>query len=114
MKLLRLAFLIVALTVSRAFVAQGEVATINILSPADHAQLDAGEEHLLVYEVIPGPGGDHFHVWVDQKRGPGVHNTAGTYALPKLGPGEHLISIKVVDKGHIPTGPQGSITVIAR
>jgi hypothetical protein len=89
-------------------------ASIKILSPANHAQLDAGEEYPLKYEVIPGPGGDHFHVWVDDDRGPGVHDAKGTYMLPKLSPGTHTITIKVVDKGHVPTGPEQSITVTAK
>jgi len=89
-------------------------ASIKILSPANKAQIDAGEEYPLKYEVVPGPGGDHFHVWVDDDRGPGVHDAKGTYMLPKLSPGTHTITIKVVDKGHVPTGPQQSITVIAK
>ncbi len=89
-------------------------ASIKILSPKDHAQLDAGEAYPLEYEVVPGPGGDHFHVWVDGERGPGVHTLKGTYTLPKLSPGEHVITIKVVDKGHVPTGPEQSIHVTAK
>jgi hypothetical protein len=89
-------------------------ASIKILSPADKAQVDAGEQYPLKYEVTPGTGGDHFHVWVDDDRGPGIHDSKGTYMLPKLSPGTHVITIKVVDKGHVPTGPQKSITVIAK
>ena len=88
-------------------------ASIKILSPKDKGRIDAGEEYGLQYEVTPGPGGDHFHVWVDGDRGPGVHDTKGTYKLPKLAAGKHTITIKVVDKDHVPTGPQKTITVIA-
>jgi len=88
-----------------------EKASIQILSPADGAQLDAGEVYPLQYAVVPGPGGDHFHVWVDAERGPGVHERKGSYQLPKMTPGEHTITLKVVDKGHVPTGPQKSIKV---
>jgi hypothetical protein len=91
-----------------------DAASIKILSPASNSQLDAGEEYPLNYEVTPGPGGDHFHVWVDNDRGPGVHDSKGTYTLPKLSPGRHVITIKVVDKGHVPTGPQQSINVTAK
>lgn len=91
-----------------------EPASIKILSPADHAEIDAGEEYPLSYEVIPGKGGDHFHVWVDDKRGPGIHQIKGVYTLPKLSPGQHVLTIKVVDKDHVPTGPQKSITVTAK
>jgi len=88
-------------------------ASINILSPADGAHLDADEEYPLTYEVTPGKGGDHFHVWVDEKRGPGIHDNKGKYTLPKLTPGEHNIYIKIVDKDHVPTGPKMSIRVFA-
>lgn len=88
-------------------------ASIRILAPADGAHVDAGEEYPLNYEVSPGKGGDHFHVWVDGKRGPGIHDTAGKYTLPKLAAGEHVIAIRIVDKDHVATGPEKSIRVIA-
>ena len=88
-------------------------ASIRILAPADGAHVDAGEAYPLNYEVTPGKGGDHFHVWVDGKRGPGIHDTAGKYTLPKLSAGEHIIAIRIVDKDHVATGPEKSIRVIA-
>lgn len=94
-----------------ASVAAVQGASIKILSPADGAHLDAGEEYPLTYEVTPGKGGDHFHVWVDDKRGPGVHDNKGTYTLPKMTPGEHLIYIAIVTKDHVVTGPKRSIRV---
>lgn len=96
-----------------ASIAAVDGASINILSPSDSARLDAYEEYPLAFEVALGKGGDHFHVWVDDKRGPGIHEKKGTYALPKLTPGEHVISIQVVDKSHVGTGPKKSIRVIA-
>jgi hypothetical protein len=89
-------------------------ASIEILSPADHSVLDADESYPLAYEVIPGTGSDHFHVWVDKDRSKGIHETKGTYTLPKLSPGKHTITIKLVDKDHVPTGPEKSIQVIAK
>jgi hypothetical protein len=106
--------LVAVLALAPLYTARGEVAAIKILSPADHAQVNAGEEHQLAYEVTPGPGGSHFHVWVDDQRGPGVHSSIGTYTLPKLSPGEHVISIKVVDKEHRPIGIEQSIRVTAQ
>src|ERR1700760_302179 len=86
-------------------------ASIQILKPADQAQLDAGEAYPLDYQVTLGPGDDHFHVWVDGDRSPGIHDLKGTYMLPKMTPGTHVITLKLVDKGHVPTGPQKSIQV---
>src|SRR5256885_10145192 len=79
-------------------------ASLKILTPADHAQLDAGESYPLQYEIALGPGDDHFHVWVDGDRSPGIHDLKGTYTLPKLSPGDHVITLKLLDKGHVPTG----------
>jgi hypothetical protein len=86
-------------------------ASLKILKPADQAQLDSGESYPLDYEITLGPGDDHFHVWVDAERSPGIHDLKGTYMLPKMTPGVHVITLKLVDKGHVPTGPQKSIQV---
>ncbi len=89
-------------------------ASLRIVTPADHAQLDAGESYPLEYLVTLGPGDDHFHVWVDGERSPGIHDLKGTYNLPKMTAGEHVITLKLVDKGHVPTGPQTSIRVTVK
>jgi hypothetical protein len=88
--------------------------SLQIVAPADHAQLDAGESYPLEYRVTLGPGDDHFHVWVDGDRSPGIHDLQGTYRLPKMTAGEHVITLKLVDKGHVPTGPQTSIRVTVK
>lgn len=94
-----------------AFAAESPKTTLRILAPADQAQLDAGESYPLEYQVTLGPGDDHFHVWVDGDRSPGIHDLKGIYRLPKMTPGVHTITLKAVDKGHVPTGPQTSIQV---
>ena len=94
-------------------IAKVEGASISITTPIDGVQLDANEEYSMIYEVALGNGGDHFHVWVDDQKGPGIHNTKGTYTIPKLLPGEHKIYIQIVDKGHVGTGPTKSIIVNA-
>jgi len=98
-----------SLTAFAAGAPQG--ASIQILKPADHADLDSDESYPLDYQVALGSGDDHFHVWVDADRSPGIHDLKGTYMLPKMTPGKHVITLKLVDKGHVPTGPQKSITV---
>ncbi len=91
------------------------VSSVKIFSPADGSQLDAGEEYSLDYAVeLKGSQDDHFHVWIDGKRGGPVHALKGSYTLPSLSLGEHEIAIKIVDKGHVPTGPQQSIRVTAK
>jgi hypothetical protein len=113
MKTVRLALFATLLLATPLALRAEEKASITILSPKDGAELDAGESYPLEYVVVPGPGGDHFHVWVDGERGPGVHTLQGKYDLPKLSPGEHTITLKVVDKGHVPTGPEKTIKVRA-
>ncbi len=114
--------LLLTLTVLPTFAASSATAataapakpSIQIVTPADHAQLDAGESYPLEYRVTLGPGDDHFHVWVDGDRSPGIHDLQGTYRLPKMTAGEHVITLKLVDKGHVPTGPQTSIRVTVK
>src|SRR5947209_4293197 len=114
MKSISILFLLAAFSLQAA-VASAEMASIKIVSPAESQRIEVGEESRLVYEVTPGPGGDHFHVWVDGQRGPGVHDSKGVYTLPKFSTvGEHDVTIKVVDKGHTPTGPQKSIKLNAQ
>jgi hypothetical protein len=109
--LVLLPILVLALAVSVHAADTAGKASIQILKPADQAQLDAGEVYPLDYQVTLGPGDDHFHVWVDGDRSPGIHDLKGTYMLPKMTPGTHVITLKLVDKGHVPTGPQKSIQV---
>lgn len=107
--------LVLAVAALGAVAARAEgTASIQILSPADHAQLDADESYALEYAVTLGPKDDHFHVWVDGDRSPGIHDLKGSYRLPKLSPGPHTITLKLVDKGHVPTGPQKSIQVVSK
>ena len=96
-----------------ASIAAVEGASINILSPSDNTRLDAGEEYPLAYEVTVGKGGDHFHVWVDDNEGPGLYEKKGTYTLPSMRAGGHIVSIQIVDKSHVGTGPKKSIRLIA-
>ncbi|MEA2694655.1 MAG: hypothetical protein QOJ16_4042 [Acidobacteriota bacterium] len=99
------------LTLAGTALAADGSGSLQIVTPADHAQLDAGESYPLEYIVTLGPGDDHFHVWVDGERSPGIHDLKGTYRLPKMTAGAHVITLKLVDKGHVPTGPQTSIQV---
>ena len=44
-----------------------EEASVKITAPADGAKLDAMAQNKLVFEVMPGPKGDHVHLYVDTK-----------------------------------------------
>ncbi|MEK6748106.1 MAG: hypothetical protein AABY83_02715, partial [Pseudomonadota bacterium] len=62
-------------------------------------------------DIKLGAGDDHFHVWVDDQRGPPTRALKGSYALPKMSPGKHNIVVKIVDKAHMPTGTQQTVMV---
>ena len=77
---------------------------VTITSPADGATLDAMDENRLVYEVDPGPRGDHAHVYVDGKEVAILRKLKGSYPLETLSPGKRSLCVKVVNKGHVPIG----------
>lgn len=85
--------------------------SVRIESPAEGAKLDAMDQTRLVYEVVPGPGGDHVHVYVDDKEVGILRQLKGSYTLGSLAAGPHAICIKVVNKAHAPIGLQGCVDV---
>lgn len=114
MKPTRYLLLAAIASVSLSFGANADMGSVKILAPLDNAELDADEEYPLNYEITLGTGDDHFHVWVDEMKSPAQRALKGAYTIPKLKPGKHVIYIKVVDKGHVPTGPEKTINVIAK
>ncbi|HEX2531892.1 MAG TPA: hypothetical protein VHK70_10565 [Burkholderiaceae bacterium] len=79
-------------------------AYVKITSPADGAKVDSMDLVKLVYEVSPGPKGDHAHVYVDNKEVGILRQLVGTYPLESLPAGRHNLCIKVVNKAHVPIG----------
>ena len=57
-------------------------ASATISSPADGAKLSRTEQVKINYEVMPGPKGDHIHLYVDDKE---------TVALRQLKAATHWI-----------------------
>jgi len=90
---------------------EASTGSVTIMTPRDGAMLPATGENELAYSIKLGQGDDHFHVWVDGEKGPAQRDLEGRYVLPKMAPGKHAIIVKVVDKGHVPTGPQQSVFV---
>ena len=86
-------------------------ASVTISSPADGAKLSRTAQTKINYEVVPGPKGDHTHLYVDDKEEGVLRQLKGSYALESLAPGKHEICIKVVSKGHTPIGVQQCIKV---
>lgn len=86
-------------------------ASVKISSPANGATLDAMAQNKVAYEVMPGPRGDHTHLYVDGKEVAVLRQLMGSYALETLAPGKHDICIKVVNKGHTPIGVEQCVKV---
>ena len=106
--------LLLALMSGAAWLAPAALAaegSITIDSPKDGAKLDAMAQNKLVYSVVPGPHGDHVHVYVDGKETGILRQLKGSYTLETLAAGPHEICIKVVNKAHTPTGVQHCVKV---
>jgi hypothetical protein len=87
---------------------------VTIASPADGAVLDALDENHLVYEVDPGPRGDHVHVYADGKEIGILRKLKGSYLLESLSPGQRKLCVKVVNKGHVPIGIEKCVQVTVK
>jgi hypothetical protein len=88
-----------------------ENASVKITSPAEGVKLDAMAQNKVVYEVIPGPSGDHVHLYTDNKETAILRQLKGGYTLETLSPGKHNICVKVVNKGHTPIGVEQCVNV---
>jgi len=86
---------------------------IDIISPVDGAKLDVMEQNKLDYNITPGGGGDHIHLYMDGKETALLRQMKGSYTLESLAPGNHEICIKIVNKNHTPIGVERCIKVTA-
>jgi len=94
-----------------ASLAQGKVV---IASPTQGAILDALDENRLVYDVNPGPRGDHVHVYVDNKEVGILRKLKGEYLLESLDSGKRTLCVKVVNKAHVPVGIEQCVQVTVK
>ena len=84
---------------------------VTIQSPMNGAKWDALAQNQLVYEVVPGPKGDHIHAYVDGREVGILRKLSGSYAMESLAPGQRTICIKVVNKAHVPIGIEQCVKV---
>lgn len=99
------------LSLSAVCAAAAEEAYARITAPPDGAKLDSMELTKLVYEVRPGPKGDHVHVYVGAKEVGILRQLKGSYTLEPLPAGAQNLCIKVVNKAHVPVGVEQCIKV---
>jgi hypothetical protein len=107
----RLTILFIAIAGVAAPQAMAAESTIEIISPADGAKLDAMEQSKMEYSVTLGSGADHIHVYVDGKEEALLRQMKGSYTMATLSPGKHDICIKLVNKNHTPIGVERCIKV---
>lgn len=88
-----------------------DTAYAKITSPPDGAKLDAMAQNRINYEVVPGPRGDHVHLYVDNKEAGILRKLSGSHPLESLSPGAHVLCIKVVNKAHVPIGVEQCVKV---
>lgn len=94
-----------------ASTAMAEEGSVTILAPADGATLDVMEQNKVEYAVVPGPRGDHVHLYVDGSEAAILRALKGSYTLESLTPGKHTLCVKVVNKNHTPIGVEQCIAV---
>ncbi len=85
--------------------------SVTIVSPQDGAKFDVMKQNQIAYDVVPGPKGDHVHVYVDNKEVGILRQLKGSYTFEALSAGKHAISFKVVNKAHTPIGRQRCVNV---
>ena len=87
---------------------------VTISAPADGATVVAGKKLDLSYEADPGYEGDHLHLNVDGMRVDVLRELKGKVEIDALAPGKHQLCIAVNTRGHVPTGTETCITVMAK
>jgi hypothetical protein len=88
-------------------------ASVTISSPADGAKVSASAPTKVTYEAVPGPKGDHVHLYVDGGEASVLRQLKGTTTVDTLKAGPHTLCIKIVDKGHTPIGVEKCVKVTA-
>ncbi len=90
--------------------------SVIIVSPKDGVTLNAKNQNKLVYDAVPGPDGDHLHVYVDGKQIGETRQLKGGFMINdmNLPLGMHKICLEMANVAHILTGPQGCVNVNIR
>lgn len=86
-------------------------ANVKITSPADGGKVKTNEPVNVIYDITPGPGGDHAHIYVNDKEAGILRKLKSSFSLDPLPPGTHTVCVKVVNRGHSPIGQESCIKV---
>ena len=61
---------------------------------------------------MPGPKGDHSHLYIDGKEIAVLRELKGSAPLKTLAAGPHEVCVKVVNKNHTPIGVEKCVKVM--
>ena len=126
MRLTRIHWVLLIVAVLFSGVGMAEEGSVKILSPAEGAILNAKVDNVVSYEIVPGPKGDHAHLYLDGKEVAILRKLKGSYTFAyqagdqesynqdTLTPGEHTICVKVVNKNHTPIGIEKCVKVMVK
>ena len=89
-------------------------ASVTILAPKDGAVISSKEDIIIEYEMTPGPLGDHVHFYVDGGNAGLMRKNKGSFNMTKLGPGERELTVKLVNKIHVPIGVEASVKITVK
>ena len=81
-------------------------ASVSINSPVNGAKLEQKVRCRVYYELTLGSKGDHAYLYLDDKRVAMLRRLRDSHILDPLALGNHEICIKIVSRGHTPTGVQ--------
>lgn len=110
MKLLKPIALVCSIGLAGAALAQD--ASVTISSPANGGKVGTSAVKV-AYSVVPGPKGDHVHLYVDGDEVAVLRQLKGSYTIDSLKAGNHDLCIKIVDKSHTPIGVEKCVKVTA-
>jgi hypothetical protein len=78
--------------------------SVTISAPVDGAALSAKSKIPVTYDAVPGPEGNHLHVYVDGKEVGQWHRLKGTQTLAPMTAGKHEICLHLATKAHVELG----------
>ncbi len=84
---------------------------VTISAPADGATLSANAKTKITYDAVPGPEGDHLHVYIDGKEVAQWRQFKGTHMLVAMPAGKHQICLDIATKAHVLLGVNKCISV---
>ena len=86
-------------------------ANVKITAPVDGDKVKSSEPVNVIYDVTPNPGGDHAHIYVNDKEAGILRKLKSSFSLDPLPAGTHTLCVKVVNRGHSPIGQESCIKV---